>query len=878
MTIISSTSTPQVVLVTDTTFASSQAVLWARQTLEEALQKRGISTTRSEHDDEASDAAVLIVIGGADSRFDSAFEAAGLELPTAAESFAVVVAGHRLVLAAPDERGMVYALLELADRVQHASDTITELLAIVSFADRPANQIRSVMRNFSCELEDKDWFYDQSFWDEYLTELISQRFNRFTMSFGMAYDYGHDPNVRDNYFNFTYPYLLHVPEYEVKVSELSEEERQRNYDTLRYISEEAKRRGLHFQLGLWNHSYVYPESPNMNYNIEGINSDNHTAYCRDALHHLLKEFPAIDGLTLRIHYESGIHEPAYEFWKVVLSGTLDVGRPIEIDMHAKGLNDELLKVALATGQPLYISPKYWAEHMGLGYHQAAIREQEFGSKESTTASMNAITANSRKFTRYGYADYLRDDRQYGVLFRIWPGTQKLLLWGDPAIASAYGRASHFSGTQGVEWCEPMTYKGRKGTGNAGGREPYLDESLQLPIRDWLKHKYTYRLWGRLLYNPDADPASWQRYLRTHYGNAAHAYERALAYASRIMPYFVTAHLPSAANSIYWAEMSSNLPIVKTGPTRYDFDTPTPGTFGAASPLDTALFYRVDDFADDIVQGFRQGKYSPLEIAERLEQFSAGAERYLNEAIESVENKDMPDFRRFSIDVAMVLEMGRFFAGKFRAALAYALYERTFDTTFLNQAAALYRSAVDHWKRVIEISKDVYKADITFGMFPELRGHWADRLPAIEEDVLALEKLASEAHSSEAKSVLMEKKEAASRFLHTNVENRRLAYNHEVPARMEKGRALDLSISVPDAPNGLSVRLRYRHADQSKRYIVAEMSQDKTIFSACIPGDYTDSPYDLVYFFELRDNGGDAWLVPGFNEQVSNEPYYVISAR
>ncbi|TVX97559.1 hypothetical protein [Paenibacillus cremeus] len=878
MSILTSTSTPQVVLVMDNTFASSQAVLWAQQTLAEALQKREISTARMDHYNEASKAAVHIVISGVDSGHDSEIESAGLDLPKAAESFAVAVSGNRLVLVAPDERGMVYALLELADRVQHGSDILSELLAIVSFADRPANQIRSVMRNFSCELEDKDWFYDKSFWDEYLTELISQRFNRFTMSFGMAYDYGHDPNVHDNYFNFTYPYLLQVPGYKVKVTELSEEERQRNYDTLRYISEEAKRRGLHFQLGLWNQSYVYLESPNMNYNIEGINADNHAEYCRDALQHLLKEFPAIDGLTLRIHYESGIHEPAYEFWKVVLSGTLDVGRPIEIDMHAKGLNDELLKGALATGQPIYISPKYWAEHMGLGYHQAAIRESEFGSKESTTESLNAITANSRRFTRYGYADYLRDDRQYGVLFRIWPGTQKLLLWGDPAIASAYGRASHFSGTQGVEWCEPMTYKGRKGTGAIGGREPYLDKALQLPNRDWVKHKYTYRLWGRLLYNPDANPASWQRFLRTEFGDAAYAYEQALAYASRIMPYFVTAHLPSASNAIYWAEMSSNLPIVRTGPTRYDHDTPKPGTFGVASPIDSALFYRVDDFTDDIIKGFRLGKYSPLEIAERLEQFSAGAERYLNQAIEVVEDKERADFRRFSIDVTMLIEMGRFFAGKFRAALAYSLYERTFDTAFLDQAVELYRSAINHWKQVIEVSKDVYKADITFGMFPEIRGHWADRLPAIEEDLQALERLASEARNGAAKPVLMEKRDAASRFLQTNAENRRLAYTHEVPVRMKKGQALELCISIPEAPKGLSVRLHYRHADQSKRYVVAEMSQDKTIFSACVPGNYTDSPYDLVYFFEFRDSGGDAWLVPGFNEQVSNDPYYVVSAR
>ena len=32
--------------------------------------------------------------------------------------------------------------------------------------------------------------------------------------------------------------------------------------------------------------------------------------------------------------------------------------------------------ALATGMPVNVSPKYWAEHLGMPYHQAAIRELE----------------------------------------------------------------------------------------------------------------------------------------------------------------------------------------------------------------------------------------------------------------------------------------------------------------------------------------------------------------------------------------------------------------------------------------------------------------------------------------------------------------------
>lgn len=38
-----------------------------------------------------------------------------------------------------------------------------------------------------------------------------------------------------------------------------------------------------------------------------------------------------------------------------------------------------------------------------------------------------------------------------------------------------------------------------------GREGYADASLRPDGGDFQKYLYTYRLLGRLLYNPDADP-------------------------------------------------------------------------------------------------------------------------------------------------------------------------------------------------------------------------------------------------------------------------------------------------------------------------------------------------------------------------------------
>ena len=53
------------------------------------------------------------------------------------------------------------------------------------------------------------------------------------------------------------------------------------------------------------------------------------------------------------------------------------------------------------------------------------------SPATTTRGLMTLSAGSRSFPRYGYGDLLREDRRCDILHRIWPGTQRLLLWGDP---------------------------------------------------------------------------------------------------------------------------------------------------------------------------------------------------------------------------------------------------------------------------------------------------------------------------------------------------------------------------------------------------------------------------------------------------------------
>jgi len=465
----------------------------------------------------------------------------------------------------------------------------------------------------------------------------------------------------------------------------------------------------------------------------------------------------------------------------------------------------------------------------------------------------ALSAGARSFTRYGYADLLREDRRYGVLHRIWPGTQRLLLWGDPVTAAAYSRAFQFCGSSGVEIFEPLSFKGRRGSGIGGNRTGYADASLR-PRWDWEKYQYSYRVWGRLLYNPQADPNSWQRAMPA-------AAESALANASRILPIITTAHGPSAANNTYWPEIYTNQPIVDPRKKNPYTDTPAPKTFGNVSPFDPQLFTRVSDFAGELIKGERSGKYSPVEVAQWLEDLADNATR---QAIPA----NTPELHRLAIDVGVEAGIGRFFGAKLRSAVLFGVFEQTGDRGALEEALKQYRRARDIWAQIVERTKTVYVPDITVGELAWLRGHWSDRLAAIDEDIADMQKALDAAKPDSVPAVRAAIAEVIGRPRRATATCR-----HTPPAKFQPSQALALEISVDRKLAG--ARLYYRHVNQAERYQTAEMQAADNRYRATIPAAYTESPFPLVYYFELKEAPDKAWLYPGFGANLTDQPYFVV---
>lgn len=147
-----------------------------------------------------------------------------------------------------------------------------------------------------------------------------------------------------------------------------------------------------------------------------------------------------------------------------------------------------------------------------------------------------------------------------------------------------------------------------------------------------------------------------------------------------------------------------------------------------------------------------------------------------------------------------------------------------------------------------------------------RGHWADRLPAIDNDVAAVEKYfaGQPVRQTSATKAIRRTTKASPRPV--------VAVDHAAPAAFTPGSDLRLTLAAKAPVTGST--LWYRHVNQAERWLTVPMEKSGNVHSGSIPGSYTNSPYPLQYYFEIR-TADAAVLHPAFNATLSNQPYYAV---
>ncbi|MBI3971810.1 MAG: hypothetical protein HY332_11025 [Chloroflexi bacterium] len=608
-----------------------------------------------------------------------------------------------ILIAGGDERGLMYALLEAARRIERSGATPDAgpgavLALFPESSESPERAIRSVCIFPHHAGLEREWYRSLAFWRWYFDLLALHRFNAFSLTFSHQTAYLTPP----------YPYFVAIPEHpEVTVPSLREAERDENLALLRAISRLAVERGIDFTLGVWSqHAYRYGRS-----RVAGLSHDNLSSFCGHGMRRLLEACPDISGVQLRVNAESGVHlDEGAAFWRTIFAGIRACGRPIRLDLRAKGIVDDTIAAGLDTGLPVTVSTKFWTEHQGLPYHATQLQDGD------------------RFVRRHSYGDQLRYPREYAFQFRLWNlGTNKFFLWADPDWVRRFAASTTLGGARGFEVCAPLS---NKGFGEQGGVwRIFADPSYEHYEWEQQRYWFWYLLFGRLGYSGAADPSVWRREWASRLGaQAAPLVEQALQEASRFLPLITASHSPSASVFTYWPEkdMGGLLDL-----------------YLQVEPSDVGMFASVQDSVQDAVRGTPRARQTPRQLSARFTEMAERAEVALaaaQEVAEPANDAAARELRGVALDVRVQAALARYHAAKLLAAEHLAAFYATGDLDSLCAARPEARRALEAWEQVVALTKGVYQDDMIFGRLDEQSGHWENSLVYARHDVERLDEV------------------------------------------------------------------------------------------------------------------------------------------
>jgi hypothetical protein len=767
---------------------------------------------------------------------------------TVPESLSITRSPHSaglplLSLLGADDRGLMFALLDTAERVGWAKEDADPLSEVREITEQPAVRDRALSVYTMNRAHWESRFYDEAYWARYFDMLAANRFNRFLIIFG--YENG-------GFLAPPYPYFFNTPGFDgVRMNDLTPEQQRRNLAALNRLIELAHDRGLHVTLGIWDHifrggvqnggaewvrDYADGAVPNA---VNGVTAENLNAYTLASLKELLARVPALDSLQFRMHGESGLKRSEMDnFWRAVFELVQKEKPGMLVEARAKGTPDSVIESGLELGVNLRIGTKYWMEQMGLPFHPTHV---------------NPPNQHDR---RHGYADLLRYPQRYPMNWRLWnAGTTRVLLWGDPEYVRRYSASTALYDSPNWEVQEPLATK-------MEAQRP------DMPVFDLMPEQYRhydyeferywhfYQVWGRVGYNPATSPEVWQREFQRRFGPAGPHLGAGLHRASQVLPMIVASVYPYRLfpTTRGWAERQS-----------------LGASLAEYAKNETTDLQQFESFADAARRILAKGTTTRRTPDATSRWFDATADDILasvRAAESAAGSRRDKEFDATVTDLKILAQLARFHARRSLAAVHYNLFQQGKNKAELAAAIHGEREAVAAWRELVAVAGDRYAPDLAMGARNHnLCGHWRDELKALEAGLKDLEALVEQAGASQGGETVWEPAAVDPADL-PRVE-------HTRPETVPPGGPLRLTVKAT-APGGIAtVRLRYRHVTQFEDYEALEMTRmgDTDEFAATVPGDFLVPQWDFMYFIEATARAGHGIQWPDLAQEA---PYVVIA--
>lgn len=747
------------------------------------------------------------------------------------------------VINGTDDRGLMYGLLDVADRVSWNADSKSPLAEVKEITEKPDASVRAISIYTMQRAYWESRFYDQAYWARYLDMLAKNRFNSLVVIFG--YENG-------GFLAPCYPYFFDVEGYPgVRMVGLTAQEQQRNLAAINRLVDMCHERGIKFTVGIWDHIYrggvqgggipgttTSPDKPVPGL-VWGVNSENLISYNKTALAKFVKMVPGLDAIQFRMHNESGLKENEQEsFWSDVFKMLKATVPNLHLDLRAKELPEPVIQSAIDIGVPFRITTKYWMEQMGLPFHPTAINPE-------------------KSARRHSYSDMLRYPQQYKMHWRLWNGgTSRILLWGDPEFARRFAQSTHLYNGDGYEVNEPLATKMEAQPHDA---KPF--DLLKPPYRyydyEFERYWHFFQVFGRIGYNPQTPAEVWKREFERRFGKqAAPSVEAALHKASWVLPRIISSSYPysSFPTTRGWAEKQ------RLG------DLPS---FAKAQLTDLPQFLTFDEEAKLLLEGGETAKLRPGANSVWFRKTAAEINNLIAEAEKAIGNNRNKEFNSTITDLRILSGLALYHSRRIPAAVSYCLFERTQDLAALKNAIAYETSAIEAWRQIVTAAGDVYADDLMMGVrVADLCGNWKDELVALENGLAKLEqKRQNFVSPASVKSAPQYKVGQDTNF------DTKFNFIHQPVTSAPVGKPITVNVKV-NAPVGIKwVRLRYRSVNQEQDYRVLAMlpTGEKDAFQVVVPAEQISPKWDFMYYLEVMDNNSNGTIFPDLDKET---PYII----
>lgn len=742
------------------------------------------------------------------------------------------------VISGFDDRGLMYGLLDVANRIGWSTSNTMPFSRVKEITEKADVKERGIVIYTMNRAYWESRLFNEDYWAGYLDMMANDRLNMLEVGFGFE---------NGGYLAPAYPYFFNVDAYpDIRMGKITPQQQKKNLDAFNRLIQMCHDRGIGFRVGFWDHIYRagtqgnrdFPENPESQ--TQGVTAENMIPYTQLALAKFIDLVPNLDGILFRAHNESGLKKgEQLSFWKGVFDMLSKKAPNIVIDLHAKEVSDSIVHEGQKRGLTIRMSTKYWMEQMGMPFHPT---------------HTNRITDDS--YRRHGYADMLNYEETYQVYYRIWGGTTRLLLWGDPDYAKRFAASTLIHNGAGFGVNEPLTTKMHK---RPHDEKPFslLNPEYQYYKYEFERYWHFYQVFGRTGYNPETPSEVWgEEFIQRFGAITGPVVEKALHKASWILPRIVASCFPMSGFPIAggWAEKQHFGDIQE---------------YARITPSDIQQFASFDEEAKLLIENGETAKILPSRNSVWFKQTSDQINKLVAQAEKAVGNSNNKEYVSTVTDLKILSNLALYHSRRIPAAVSYCLYLRTNDVSALDAAIKYEKDAIEAWKQIVVSAGKVYADTLMMGRKTALTGSWKQELGLMETGFSKLEQTRKALQTSEIS------KKTPSYKPSENIDYYSLFnITHKPVTSCSPGKFVTVRIKITSV-NGIKwIRLLYRNVNQYEEYKTLEMKAagNKDEYEAIIPGEAIKSKWDLMYLVEIMDTKNHGIIYPNLNKET---PYEVV---